>query len=153
MTDAAILADLAAKTAYAVACGFLVGVERKVNDAPAAFKTQILVCSGAALFTTLPGVAGFGHETARVVAQVVSGVGFLGAGAILHAGNQQVLGLTTAAWIWFTAAVGVFIGAGHGAVALFVSAVLVGVVTVTRWIEHRFFGEHGATAEHRRRAA
>lgn len=140
--ELALLVAIAGKMAYAVGCGLLVGIERKVNDASAGFKTQILVCVGAVLFTTVPVIAGFPQESARVIAQVVSGVGFLGAGAILHTGTSHVVGLTTAAWIWFTAAIGVLIGVGHGPVALFVTGSIVGVVTAARWFEHRFFAHH-----------
>lgn len=154
MTELEVVAHLASRMAFAVACGCIVGVERKVNDASAGFKTQILVCVGAMLFTTVPYVAGIEAEAGRVIGQIASGVGFLGAGAILHTRSTHVLGLTTAAWIWFTAAVGVFIGVGHGAVALFVTASLVGVITIARAIEHfAFRHHHGATEQAEKQAA
>lgn len=129
------------KMFYAVLCGTLVGIERKLNDASAGFKTQILVCVGSMLFTVMPALATGRPEAdgMRVMAQIVSGVGFLGAGAILHSGTQHVFGLTTAAWIWFVAAIGVMIGVGHGPVAVFTTTTLVGVITVARRLEHRIF--------------
>jgi putative Mg2+ transporter-C (MgtC) family protein len=81
------------------------------------------------------------HEAARVIAQIISGVGFLGAGAILHNKSTHVIGLTTAAWIWFTAAIGVMIGIGHGPAALFTTTTLVIVISAARHLEHKYFGK------------
>ena len=125
----------------AIVCGAAVGIERSINDASAGFKTQILVCVGSMLFTIAPliGAPGLEAEQARVIAQIISGIGFLGAGAILRDGSNQVIGLTTAAWTWFTAAVGVMIGLGHGPAALFTTLALVLVIGAARKIENRMF--------------
>ena len=150
MSDLEVLNFIALKMFYAVVCGFIVGIERKINSAPAGFKTQILVCVGAMLFTSIPIIVGptMINETARVIAQIITGVGFLGAGAIMHkGGNQSVAGLTTAAWIWFTAAIGIMIGVGHGPVGLFVTVTLVGVITFARYLERRFFDRYQAERE------
>lgn len=145
MSDLEVLSFIAFKMFYAVLCGSIVGVERRLNYAPAGFKTQILVCVGSMLFTSIPIIAGdiMIHETARVIAQIVTGVGFLGAGAIMHKGGaRSVAGLTTAAWIWFTAAIGIMIGIGHGPVALFITFTLVGVITGARHVERKFFKDN-----------
>ena len=150
MSDLEVLNFIAFKMFYAVVCGFIVGIERKMNSAPAGFKTQILVCVGAMLFTSIPTIVGptMIPETARVIAQIITGVGFLGAGAIMHkGGNRSVAGLTTAAWIWFTAAIGIMIGVGHGPVGLFVTVTLVGVITFARYLERRFFDRIQAERE------
>lgn len=142
MTDLEVLSFISLKMLYAVLCGFIVGIERKKNHAPAGFKTQILVCVGSMLFTIIPIVAGplMKGETARVIAQIITGVGFLGAGAIMHnGGSRSVSGLTTAAWIWFTAAIGIMIGIDYGAVALFTTFTLVGVISMARIVERKFF--------------
>ncbi len=145
MTDLEVLNFISLKMFYAVMCGFIVGVERKLNHAPAGFKTQILVCVGAMLFTCIPTIVGPSMipETARVIAQIITGVGFLGAGAIMNRGGDKrsVAGLTTAAWIWFTAAIGILIGTGHGLVAIFVTVTLVAVISFARYVEHRFFSD------------
>ncbi|MGE3609995.1 MAG: MgtC/SapB family protein [Bacteriovoracaceae bacterium] len=145
MSDLEVLNFIALKMFYAVLCGSIVGIERKINFAPAGFKTQILVCVGSMLFTSIPIIAGemMIHETARVIAQIITGVGFLGAGAIMNRNNVKgVVGLTTAAWIWFTAAIGILIGINHGPVALFVTFTLVGVISFARYFERKFFKDH-----------
>lgn len=141
MTELEVLSFIAFKMFYAVICGFVIGFERRMNYSPAGFKTQILVCTGAMLFTVMPGIAGplMLGETPRVIAQIVTGVGFLGAGTIIHNNSRSVSGLTTAAWIWFTAAIGIFVGLGHGPAALFTTTTLVGVISLTRCIEKKFF--------------
>ena len=152
MSDLEVLNFIAFKMFYAVTCGFIVGIERKMNCAPAGFKTQILVCVGAMLFTSIPTIVGptMIPETARVIAQIITGVGFLGAGAIMpKGGTRSVAGLTTAAWIWFTAAIGIMIGIGHGPVGLFVTVTLVGVITFARYLERKFFDRFQAEREAR----
>jgi putative Mg2+ transporter-C (MgtC) family protein len=125
--------DLVGRIALAGALGGLIGFERELSDQPAGFRTHILVALGAALFTIVGayGVQSFfddGHSAAtfdptRVAAQVVTGIGFLGAGAIIQQG-LNVRGLTTAASLWVTAAIGTAVGLGYweGAVATVVIA-------------------------------
>lgn len=134
---------------FAVLCGIAVGYERKINDASASFKTQILVCVGSMLFTVIPQLApkSPNADNFRIIAQIISGVGFLGAGAIMHNGSNHVIGLTTAAWIWFTSAVGILIGIDHGPAAIFVTLSLVTVINAARKIEVKYFSE-----KHKRRS-
>ncbi len=108
------------KLALATLLGGAIGLEREIAGKPAGLRTNILICVGAALFMHLSiyvaeiGYSPDGHpygDTTRIAAQIVSGIGFLGAGAILHA-NGAVVGLTTAATIWVVAAVGAAVGAG-----------------------------------------
>lgn len=101
----------------------LVGLERELQHKPAGARTYGLVAMGAALFT-VGGIQGFGEGDpgARVAAQIVTGIGFLGAGTILHM-RMHVVGLTTAAGLWAMAAIGMAIGAG-----LYVLGIGVGVV-------------------------
>ena len=101
------------KLLAAVAAGALIGFERETHDKPAGFRTNILICLGAALFTVISVRLGTGSiaDPTRIAAQIVTGVGFLGAGAIIqYRGN--VIGLTTAATIWVVASVGMAFGAG-----------------------------------------
>ena len=146
MTELEVLNFIAFKMFYAVICGFVIGFERRMNFSPAGFKTQILVCTGAMLFTVMPSIAGplMLQETPRVIAQIVTGVGFLGAGTIIHNNSRSVSGLTTAAWIWFTAAIGIFVGLGHGPAALFTTTTLVGVITMIRHVEKKYFAQKRA---------
>ena len=102
----------------ATALGLLVGYERERIGKPAGMRTHGMVSLGAALFTVVS-VHGFGAATdpARIAAQIVTGIGFLGAGAILQDGGG-VHGLTTAASLWVTAALGVAAGVGMEVMAL-----------------------------------
>ncbi len=127
----------------AVAGGAIIGFERELHDKPAGFRTNIMICLGAALFTLLSiRVAeeiGMSDRT-RIAAQIVSGVGFLGAGAIIQF-RGNVLGLTTAATIWTVASVGMAFGAGHyflgAGVTIVATAVLLGLSAtekgIARW--------------------
>ncbi len=112
--------DAVIRLAMATLLGGLIGFERERAEKPAGFRTHLLVCVGAALFT-IASVNGFGplSDPARVAAGVVVGIGFLGAGTILR-GEGAIVGLTTAATIWAVAAIGLALGAG---------LYLVGVVT------------------------
>jgi len=138
--------DLLVKLVVATLLGGIVGLERELSAKPAGLRTNILICVGAALFMHLSiGVAEVGFssvgqpygDTTRIAAQIVSGIGFLGAGAILHS-RGAVVGLTTAATIWVVAAIGAAVGAGRyveavGTTAL-VAVVLVGLRPMERWI-------------------
>jgi putative Mg2+ transporter-C (MgtC) family protein len=108
----------------AVFVGALVGYERERKGKPAGVRTHGMVCLGAALFTVVS-LYGFGtaSDPTRVAAMVVSGIGFLGAGAILHQ-RESVHGLTTAASLWVTAAIGLAVGVGMFAMSL-VTTILV----------------------------
>jgi putative Mg2+ transporter-C (MgtC) family protein len=100
-------------------CGLVIGLERESRNKPAGISTHCFVIAGAMLFTFLSVVAD-PNSPARIAAQVVSGVGFLGAGMILKSeGTGQVSNLTTAAAVWFAAAIGMSIGMGWYAIAAF----------------------------------
>lgn len=119
----------------ALAAGGLIGIEREIHDKPAGFRTNILICIGAALFTILSlRIAGGSSESTRIAAQIVTGVGFLGAGAILHA-RGQVIGLTTAATIWTVASLGMTFGAGYFALGAAATVVVHGVLVLLVHIE------------------
>lgn len=114
----------------------LVGWQREATHKSAGLRTHILVGTGAALFT-LVGIDGFPNaDEARVAAQVVTGVGFLGAGAIFRQG-VNVSGLTTAAGMWAVAAVGVTSGAGILDGAAVATAITLFVLVVVGWAERR----------------
>lgn len=115
--------ELIARLVVALALGSLIGWERELQRMPAGFRTHALVSLGSGIFTVV-GAFAFGEgDPSRVAAQIVSGIGFLGGGAILHYGGT-VRGLTTAASLWAAAAVGMASGAGLFVVAL-ASALLV----------------------------
>ena len=150
MTEFELIYHIADKMLYAVFCGAIVGLEREINRATAGLKTQILICVGAMLFTIVPQLTSSPTQSmdqARVIAQIVSGVGFLGAGAIFNNSKNMVTGLTTAAWVWFTAAIGVMIGVGHGPVACFTTASLIAVIVLARKIEYKLIRKVGIVAD------
>jgi putative Mg2+ transporter-C (MgtC) family protein len=136
MLDAGNLAlqvDLALRLVVAAVLGAVVGFEREIHDHPAGMRTHLLVSLGSALFTVLSiygfvGALGPAEGTApdptRIAAQVVTGIGFLGAGAIIKYGTS-IRGLTTAGSLWATAAIGMAAGAGQVVVALAGTAIVV----------------------------
>jgi putative Mg2+ transporter-C (MgtC) family protein len=97
----------------AVLVGALIGLEREYHDKSAGFRTIIFISVGSTLFTIVSITLGGPGDQARIAAQIVTGVGFLGAGTILQNGGGKLVGLTTAAMIWVVAAVGVAIGSGQ----------------------------------------
>lgn len=127
------------KLLLAVVVGGLIGAEREYRDKAAGFRTIIFICLGATLFTLFSLKLGGDDDPVRIAANVVSGVGFLGAGAILRQG-ERVTGLTTAATIWLAAAMGMGIGGGSyplvGAGVLMVLLVLVVFPRIEWWIDN-----------------
>jgi putative Mg2+ transporter-C (MgtC) family protein len=116
------------KLLLALLIGGLIGAEREFRDRAAGFRTIIFICLGATLFTHFSIRIG-GDDRVRIAASIVSGVGFLGAGAILR-GEGRVVGLTTASTIWLAAALGMGIGGGHYLFA----GLATGVVLVVLWV-------------------
>jgi putative Mg2+ transporter-C (MgtC) family protein len=117
--DVATQFDLLLRLVAGLMLGAVVGWERELQRMPAGFRTHALVGLGAAAFTVVSGFAfiGPGADPTRIAAQIVTGIGFLGGGAILHHGGN-VRGLTTAASLWSVAAVGMAAGAGLYVVAI-----------------------------------
>jgi len=105
--------ELMGQLALATVLGGAIGLERELGGKPAGLRTNILICIGSALYTKLSiTMAGTTADPTRVAAQIVTGVGFIGAGTILHA-RGAVVGLTSAATIWVVAAIGVALGGGY----------------------------------------
>lgn len=150
MTDFLTLLELTSRVGIAVLLGGAIGLERQWRLRTAGIRTNALVASGSALFVIV-GVIGSGdHPTAdptRVAAQVVSGIGFLGAGVILRDGFN-IRGLTTAATLWCAAAVGSLAGGGQQLMAVIGCAAIVATNTLLRplssWVNRR--GQHSDVA-------
>jgi putative Mg2+ transporter-C (MgtC) family protein len=127
--------DLAVRLVLAAAFGAAIGFEREIHDHPAGMRTHLLVALGSALFTVVS-IFGFvgavqgqaAVDPSRVAAQIVTGIGFLGAGAIIKYGTS-IRGLTTAASLWATAAIGMAVGTG----AYVVAAIATGIVLISLW--------------------
>ncbi len=120
----------------AVLCGAIVGLERELRGKPIGMRTCVLICLGTTIFVRVGlGLTGEHGDSTRVVGQVVTGVGFLGAGVILARG-EMVTGVTTASVVWLIAAIGTLIGVGNFLGATVVSLVAVAILVGFEWIEN-----------------
>lgn len=136
------------KIAFALVCGGIVGLERELKRKTAGIKTNILICVGSALYTALSVLisgayareTGFYGDPARIAAQIVPGIGFLGAGAIIQA-RGTILGLTTAATIWVVAAIGVCVGMGYLWIGLVIAIAVVAVLVFISILEESLLGK------------
>jgi len=114
------------KIGLAILIGGLIGLEREYRDKAAGFRTIIFICLGSTLITMVSIKLGGSDDPVRIAANIVVGVGFLGAGVILR-GRERIMGLTTAATIWISAGLGMAIGGGEYILA---GIVLLGVLIV-----------------------
>jgi putative Mg2+ transporter-C (MgtC) family protein len=130
--------DAFARLLVAGVLGAVIGLEREITGKEAGLRTMILICVGAALFTELSLVIGAaeGADASRIAANIVTGIGFLGAGTILHQGTS-VRGMTTAATIWVVAAVGMAAGAGDYVRATGATLLVLLILVPLRWWEER----------------
>ncbi|WP_313343247.1 MgtC/SapB family protein [Sedimentibacter sp.] len=122
----------------AMLCGGLIGLERSIKSRPAGFRTYMIVClSSALVMMTNEFIFNKfgGGDPARLGAQVISGIGFLGAGTILVTNRSQVKGLTSAAGLWSSACLGLAIGIGFYYGAIFVAVAVLLIVTLFKKIE------------------
>lgn len=136
------LASVAARMILSVLCGGLIGMEREYKRRPAGFRTHILICLGAAM-TTLTSqylylCMHYYTDMARLGAQVVAGIGFIGAGTIIVTRRQRVKGLTTAAGLWTAAIIGLACGTGYVECALFATAMVLLAELLLIKLEYRF---------------
>ena len=125
----------------AAVLGGLIGIEREIRDKPAGLRTNILICVGSALYMSLSTQIAqlLGGDPTRIATQIISGIGFLGAGAVLHS-HGFVLGLTTAATIWVVAGVGMALGSGMYLVAVFATAMSLVTLYFLSFIEDKIQG-------------
>ncbi|MCA9402364.1 MAG: MgtC/SapB family protein [Candidatus Omnitrophica bacterium] len=105
----------------------MIGLERQIRGKPVGIRTSILICLGTALFVYLGLSVQDGTDVARVLGQLITGVGFLGAGVIMNRGDV-VSGVTSAAVVWLLAGIGAAIGLEHFAVALVISLVTLSIL-------------------------
>jgi len=123
--------------------GLALGTERETQGHPAGMRTMALISAGACMFTAVGLEPAFGARTdpTRIAAQIVTGVGFIGAGAILRQGND-IRGLTTAASIWVAAALGMAVGFGLYAIAVYTTLIVIVTLVALRPVERRYFPHH-----------
>ncbi|TZF81501.1 MgtC/SapB family protein [Pedobacter sp. BS3] len=142
-----VIPETIIRLCIAVVLGMLVGLERQRLEWAAGLRTHMLVCTGSCLFmivsihgfSDVVGKPGVELDPSRVAAQVVSGIGFIGAGTILFLRGQVVRGLTTAAGLWSVAAVGLAVGGGLYVAATFTTVLILIILAVIKPIEKRIF--------------
>jgi len=124
----------------AAVLGGLIGLERQFKHRPAGLRTNLFICLGAAMFTLLSDELAVEHigDHTRIAAQIIPGIGFIGAGSILHARNNLVTGLTTAATIFVVASVGMAVGGGLYLTSIFSTALILLCLFLLGRAEERF---------------
>src|SRR5437764_12278701 len=122
----------------AAVLGGIIGLERQLRHKPAGLRTNMFICFGAAMYTLLSKqIAGVPADQARIAAQIIPGIGFIGAGSILHA-RGSVTGLTTAATLFVVASVGMAAGGGLYITAVFATVLILVALAVLGNLEGRF---------------
>ena len=147
-----IAVPIGVKVFSAIICGGLIGLEREFKNKPAGIKTNILICLGSTLYTVVSilvarsfSETGYHGDPGRIAAQIVTGIGFIGAGTIMQS-RASVVGLTTAATIWIVAAIGLCIGSGYPFVAFMFTVTVLFTLLVVDWLETKFMGRGAAFA-------
>src|ERR1051326_1738666 len=128
-------ATIPIKLIIAAVLGGIIRIEREMRDKPAGLRTNILICVGSTLFMSISNAFG----DTRIGAQIVTGIGFLGAGSVLHA-HGFVVGLTTAATIWVVAGIGMALGSGMYMVAVFAAAMSLVTLYFLSFVEDKIQG-------------
>jgi putative Mg2+ transporter-C (MgtC) family protein len=128
------IGEVLLKLGLALLIGTIIGAEREYKNKAAGLRTLTLICLGSTLFTMISSSLGAQNETARIASNIVTGIGFLGAGAIIREG-LTVSGLTTASSIWVTAALGMTVGAGEYYLAIFATFIVLAVLTLFEYLQ------------------
>lgn len=133
-----VLSSTLARLLLAAVLGGIIGMERQLRRKPAGLRTNMFICFGAAMFTVLSRqLAGTESDSARIAAQIIPGIGFIGAGSILHA-RASVTGLTTAATLFVVASVGMAAGGGLYLTAIFATVIILICLVVLGRMERAF---------------
>ncbi len=134
--------SVTARLVLAVVCGGVIGIEREVKRRPAGFRTHILICMGSAITILtnlyLYEVMHLYTDISRMGAQVIAGIGFVGAGTIIVTRRQHVKGLTTAAGLWTSSIIGLACGAGYAECAIFATLMVMLAELLLSKLEYRF---------------
>lgn len=131
------MAESFLKIIISIILGGIIGLERELKGKPAGLITLTLVCLGATMIAILQGVIQPSGDVTRLSAQVISGVGFIGGGTIIH-NKGSVQGLTTAALLWINACLGLIIGYGMLKLAFFCFICIIGILVIMKYIEEKF---------------
>jgi putative Mg2+ transporter-C (MgtC) family protein len=138
MPLAAFVSETILRLVLAAILGGVIGLERELKHKPAGLRTNMFICFGAAMFTVLSYkfAEGLGDPT-RIASNIIPGIGFIGAGSILHS-RGSVSGLTTAATLFVVASIGMAAGGGQYLTAIFATLVIVIALHFLGWVERRF---------------
>jgi putative Mg2+ transporter-C (MgtC) family protein len=131
--------EFVAKVLLAAVCGSVLGFERKLHTRHIGMKTNFLICTGSMLFADLglELAKSVGGDPARITGQIVTGIGFLGAGAIMRADGANIVGLTSAAVVWVNAAIGAAIGLGFYPEAFYFTLIVLIVMPLLHLFEQK----------------
>ncbi len=132
-----LFSKVLARLVLAAVLGGIIGLERELKHRPAGLRTNMFICFGSAMFTVLSIELGGPNESTRIAAQIISGIGFIGAGSILH-DRGGVTGLTTAATIFVVASIGMASGGGLYLLAVFATILMFLALRVLGWMERRY---------------
>ncbi len=136
---AALIAQVGARLVLAAVLGGIIGLERELKHKPAGLRTNMFICFGSAMFSILSVTMAseFTGDHTRIAAQIIPGIGFIGAGSILHS-RGSVQGLTTAATMFVVASIGMAAGAGMYLLAAFATLVILVALFLLGWMEEHF---------------
>ncbi len=124
------------KLLLAALLGGLIGLEREAKHRPAGLRTNLFICVGAAMFTLLSRqLAAEPSDYTRIAAQIIPGIGFIGAGSIIHARGDLVTGITSAATLFVIASIGMAVGGGLYLTAIFATVLVLGVLSLLGFLE------------------
>src|SRR3954466_11920934 len=118
------------KLLLAAALGGVIGLEREAKHRPAGLRTNLFICMGAAMFTLLSDQIAGQHtgDHTRIAAQIIPGIGFIGAGSIIHARGDLVTGITTASTLFVVASIGMAVGGDRYWIAIFATVLVISVL-------------------------
>jgi putative Mg2+ transporter-C (MgtC) family protein len=127
--------EIISKLFFSAFLGMLIGLERQINNRPAGIREHGFVCMGSCLFAVIS-LSFTEGDVSRIASGVVTGIGFLGAGTILHVKNK-VIGLTTATELWVIAAIGLAVGIGHFAIAMVTTLLVLLMLISGKFVEKK----------------
>jgi putative Mg2+ transporter-C (MgtC) family protein len=132
MKEIDLLVKMLPEIGVATVCGAVIGIERELKNKVAGVRTHVLICVGVAIFTLVGVSFGKTADPTRVIGQIITGIGFLGGGVIFKE-HDKVTGVTSAAFIWFIASIGVLCGLGY---LLAAGILTVGFLLITMLLTH-----------------
>lgn len=137
MSELELIQFIFPKILVASLCGLIIGWERELKQKVAGIRTHIIVCSGSCLFTVIGVILAKEHniDPTRIIGQIVTGIGFLGAGVIFKQ-EDKVVGVTSAAFIWLIASIGVLVGVGYSITSILLTSGLLILMILLQKLEN-----------------